>query len=171
MALHKASRHLHLHVEVVGEHTELVEHLQASALVTEKHLIAQPDRGAVRGAQRGVHPQGLEQREHVAGHRRVRHGDAHAEVTAAAELEHTGAEQQARELRPPAVVRRGDHRDELELDVPREAHGYLTMRNSACARRSESWRTTSLSVATGARTTLTPSALRRSPSTTTGLDP
>ena len=171
-SLDQPARHLHLHVELVGEHAQLVEDLQVAALVPEDHLVAQPERRAVRGAQRSVDAQRLQQREEVTGHGREPGRDAHAVVAAGEDLEDPAAEQQPGELRPPAVVGRGHDRHEFQLHVLGEAHGlYLTMRRSAWERRSESWRTTPISVATGARTTFTPSALSRSSSTTTGRAP
>ena len=171
-ALHQPPRHVHLHGELVREHAQLVEHLQVAPLVPEQDLVAQPDRGAVRGPQRGVHLQRLEQREQVAGDRRQRHGDAHAEVPPGHDVEHAGAEQQAGELRPPAVLRRGHHGHQFALDVCGEAHGPTSRGGRAPGRGARSRGGPRRSrAATGARTTLTPSARRRSSSTTTGRAP
>ena len=172
MPVDQPPRHRHLHGDLVGQHAELVEHLQVAALVSEEHLVAKPDRRAVHGAQRGVDAQGLEQREQVAGDRRQARRDAHAVVAVRQDLEDTASEQQARELRPPAVVGGGHHRHQFQLHIPAEARErHQTRRKSAWNRRSESWRTTPISVATGAWTTLTPSTLSRSSSTTTGRAP
>ena len=122
-ALHQPPRHVHLHGERVREHAQIVQHLEVAPLVAEQDLVAQPDGRAVRGPELGVHLERLEQREQVAGDGRQRHGDAHAEVPPGHDVEHAGAEQQAGELRPPAVLRRGHHGHQFAFDVCGEAHG------------------------------------------------
>ena len=123
VTLHQTPGDRHLHGQLVREHPQLVEHLQVAPLVPQQDLVPQPDGGAVHGPQRSIHLQRLEQGEHVARDRGQSHGDAHPEVPPGRDVEHAGAEQEAGELRPPAVLRGGHHGDEFALDVCGEAHG------------------------------------------------
>jgi len=97
-----------------------------AGIVAEHHLVAQPGRRSVRGAQLGVRPHRPQQHEHRPRHGRQGRADAHGVLTTRSDLEGARRKEQTGELGAPAVARGRHDGGELALDVLGEAHAVIS---------------------------------------------